>query len=121
MNLAIFRSLLVLLRQDKRLFIFKGKASTPVYAYIEDGKLELYNTADDISERENLAPTMPDKVNEMHNVLLQWRKDVQAPVPTTTTPAPPPAPAEKQQWEMETRSSAVIPEWIAKTNIAAQE
>ena len=33
---------------------------------------------------------------------------------------PPPAPAEKQQWEMAPRSSAVIPEWIAKTNLAAE-
>ena len=33
---------------------------------------------------------------------------------------PPPAPAEKQQWEMAPRSSAVIPEWVAKTNLAAE-
>ena len=33
---------------------------------------------------------------------------------------PPPAPAEKQQWEMAPRSSAVIPEWIARTNMAAE-
>jgi ribonuclease Z len=34
---------------------------------------------------------------------------------------PPPAPPGKQQWEMEPRSSAEIPEWVAETNIASKE
>ena len=34
---------------------------------------------------------------------------------------PPPAPPAKQKWEMEPRSKAVIPEWVAKTNLAAKE
>ncbi len=33
---------------------------------------------------------------------------------------PPPAPAGRQQWEMEPRSSAVIPEWVAETNLKAK-
>ena len=33
---------------------------------------------------------------------------------------PPPAPPGKQQWVMEPRSSAVIPEWVAETNLKAK-
>jgi arylsulfatase A-like enzyme len=54
--------------------------------YFEDGALELYNLADDISERNNLAETMPKKVAELHQLMLSWRKKVNAPVPTELNP-----------------------------------
>jgi len=50
------------------------------------GKLELYNIKDDISEKNDLAAAMPDKVEELHRMLVQWRKSVGAPVPTERNP-----------------------------------
>jgi arylsulfatase A-like enzyme len=54
--------------------------------YFEDGDLELYNLADDISEQNNLADTMPEKAAELHRLMLDWRKEVNAPVPTELNP-----------------------------------
>ena len=54
--------------------------------YFEDGRLELYNIKNDIGEKNNLAGTMPDKVEELHRILVQWRKSISAPVPTEKNP-----------------------------------
>ncbi|UCG58450.1 MAG: sulfatase-like hydrolase/transferase [Phycisphaerales bacterium] len=54
--------------------------------FFEDGRLELYNVADDISETDNLAAKMPDKTGELHGALINWRKSVGAPVPTERNP-----------------------------------
>jgi len=54
--------------------------------FLEDGRLELYNLKDDIGEANNLAKTMPDKTRELHNRLLAWRKEINAPMPTPNTP-----------------------------------
>ncbi len=50
--------------------------------FFEDSRLELYNLKDDIGEKKNLALQMPDKVREMHDKLVNWRKDVGAKMPT---------------------------------------
>ena len=55
--------------------------------FFEDGTLELYNTGKDISEKKNLAKKMPAKVKEMHEVMLAWRTETNAPVPTKLNPA----------------------------------
>lgn len=49
--------------------------------FFEDGRLELYNLHDDLSESKNLASQMPDKVRELHMRLTAWRQDVGAPLP----------------------------------------
>ena len=54
--------------------------------FFEDGTLELYNTAEDVAEANDLAGKMPQKVREMHDVLVAWRKQVAAPVPTEPNP-----------------------------------
>jgi len=54
--------------------------------YFEDGQLELYNLADDLSETKNLASAMPEKTGELHNMMLTWRKELNAPVPTKPNP-----------------------------------
>jgi len=54
--------------------------------YFEDGALELYNLKDDISEQRNLADSLPDKTRELHQLMLAWRKAVNAPVPTELNP-----------------------------------
>jgi arylsulfatase A-like enzyme len=48
----------------------------------EDGALELYNIAQDLSEKTNLAAEQPDKVKELHAKLITWRKEVGALMPT---------------------------------------
>jgi len=48
----------------------------------EDGALELYNIAQDLSEKNNLATDQPDKVKELHAKLIAWRKEVGALMPT---------------------------------------
>jgi len=54
--------------------------------YFEDGALELYNLADDISEQNNLVDAMPRKAAELYKLMLAWRKEVDAPVPTELNP-----------------------------------
>ncbi len=54
--------------------------------YFEDGALELYNLTEDISERNNLADIMPQKKSELHNLMITWRKKINAPVPTKLNP-----------------------------------
>ena len=54
--------------------------------FFEDGTLELYNLKDDISESNNLADMYPDKLKELHQVMLKWRQAVNAPVPTEKNP-----------------------------------
>lgn len=50
--------------------------------YFEDGKLELYNLAKDLSELQDLAQTHPAKTRELHAMLKAWRKRVGAKMPT---------------------------------------
>jgi len=50
--------------------------------FYEDGKLELYNLKEDIGEKKDLALKMPDKVKELHQMLKEWRKSVDAQMPT---------------------------------------
>jgi arylsulfatase A-like enzyme len=50
--------------------------------FLEDGKLELYNLAQDIGETKNLVDANPQKTNELHARLVAWRKEVNAPMPT---------------------------------------
>lgn len=49
--------------------------------FLEDGKLELYNLREDVSEKRNLASEMPDKVKELHTRLRAWRQEIKAPMP----------------------------------------
>ena len=48
----------------------------------EDGALELYNIASDLSEKTNLAAGQPDTVKELHAKLIAWRQEVGALMPT---------------------------------------
>ncbi|MBM4039679.1 MAG: sulfatase [Planctomycetes bacterium] len=50
--------------------------------YFEDGKLELYNLKDDLSETIDLAAKMPEKAAELRKKLDDWRKAVGAQMPT---------------------------------------
>jgi arylsulfatase A-like enzyme len=50
--------------------------------YYEDGKLELYDLKNDLSEKTDLAAKMPDKAAELRKKLDDWRKAVGAQMPT---------------------------------------
>lgn len=54
--------------------------------FLEDGRLELYNLASDIGEKQNLAKEQPEKVKELLAQLYAWRKEVKAPMPTKNIP-----------------------------------
>ncbi len=54
--------------------------------FFEDGRLELYNLKDDIGEKHNLAAKMSEKVKDLHDRLVAWRKAIQAPMPTPNKP-----------------------------------
>jgi arylsulfatase A-like enzyme len=54
--------------------------------FFETGKRELYNLRDDLGEKNDLAATMPDRVNALYARLLAWRKAVGAPMPTPNKP-----------------------------------
>jgi len=54
--------------------------------FFEDGKIELYNLKDDLGEKKDLAGTMPDKAEELHRMLIEWRRSVDAPVPAEKNP-----------------------------------
>ena len=49
--------------------------------FFEDGRLELYNLKDDLSEKNNLAAKMPEKVKELHQKLIAWRTKINAAMP----------------------------------------
>jgi arylsulfatase A-like enzyme len=50
--------------------------------FLEDGRLELYNLREDLSESKNLANTNPSQAAELHQQLIAWRKEINAPMPT---------------------------------------
>ena len=50
--------------------------------FFENNRIELYNLKDDISERSNLADTLPDKKNELYSLLINWREETGAKMPT---------------------------------------
>jgi len=47
----------------------------------ESGKLELYNLKEDISESNDLSGKMKGKTQEMHRLLADWRKQMNAQMP----------------------------------------
>ena len=50
--------------------------------WYEDGALELYDIAQDIGEKDNLATRNPGRAKELHEKLIAWRKEVGALMPT---------------------------------------
>ena len=51
--------------------------------FFETGKIELYNLAEDIGEKNDLAKKQPDRAKAMHDDLVMWRKSVNAPMPAS--------------------------------------
>jgi len=57
------------------------KGDWKLIEYFDTGQKELYNLADDISEKNNLAGTNPEKAAELKGLLKDWRKEVGAMIP----------------------------------------
>jgi len=49
--------------------------------FFNDGRVELYNLADDLGEQHDLATEMPEKTRALHDELKRWRKAVDAKMP----------------------------------------
>ena len=45
-------------------------------------KLELYDLKKDLGQKHDLAKTMPQVTAQLHQLLVQWRKEVGAKMPT---------------------------------------
>ncbi len=58
------------------------KGDFKLIEFFEDGRLELYNLKEDVGERRNLAPEMPQKAKELQGLLARWRGRVGARMPT---------------------------------------
>ena len=50
--------------------------------HYEDGRLELYNLADDLGEKTDLAARVPDKARDLRKMLAAWRDRVGAQMPS---------------------------------------
>ncbi|MEA2068102.1 MAG: sulfatase-like hydrolase/transferase, partial [Verrucomicrobiota bacterium] len=57
-----------------------------LHEYFEDGRVELYDLESDLGERTNIAAAHPEKADELHKQLRQWRAEMNAPVPTEQNP-----------------------------------
>ncbi|MEX2381719.1 MAG: sulfatase [Opitutales bacterium] len=57
-----------------------------LHEYFEDGALELYDLHADIGERQNLSEILPEKTEELHGLMKDWREKTGAPVPTERNP-----------------------------------
>jgi len=64
--------------------------------FYEDGKLELYDLANDIGEKKNLATKMPQKAAQLQQKLARWRRSVRAKMPTVN---PDYDPARADEWK----------------------
>ena len=58
-----------------------------LHHYFEDDAVELYNLKADLSEKNNLASSQPDKAKALLNQLNDWRKKTNAPLPAKSNPA----------------------------------
>jgi arylsulfatase A-like enzyme len=63
--------------------------------FFEDGRIELYNLREDLSQTNNLAAKLPDKANALHAQLAAWRESIKAPMPAKNTEQGQPGPARK--------------------------
>jgi len=57
------------------------KGDWKLIEYFDTGQKELYNLAEDIGEKNNLAGTNPEIVAALHTRLKAWRKEVGAKIP----------------------------------------
>ena len=49
--------------------------------FFEDGRLELYNLREDISEDRDLSEIEPETRDRLQSLLIEWREKVEAKIP----------------------------------------
>jgi len=69
--------------------------------WYEDGRLELFNLHDDIGEKNNVAAANPEKVKDLHDKLIAWRKSVNAVMPLPNPNYDPAHPITKMKKEQQ--------------------
>ena len=57
-----------------------------LHYFFENNEIELYNLAEDIGERNNLATTETEKAEELLNYLKNWWNETSAPIPKDINP-----------------------------------
>ncbi len=57
-----------------------------LHEYFEDGGIEFYNLVNDPGERINLADSIPEKRDELYQILSNWRSEHNAPIPVMKNP-----------------------------------
>jgi len=57
------------------------KGSWKLIEFFDTGGKELYNLADDVGEKNNLADANPEKAAELQELLVTWREDVRTRIP----------------------------------------
>ncbi|NRD23057.1 sulfatase [Winogradskyella litoriviva] len=62
------------------------KGDWKLHYYFESDEVELFNLSEDIGEKNNLAETYPEKVEELLSLLKKWWEDTNAPIPNTKNP-----------------------------------
>ncbi|HQE84745.1 MAG TPA: arylsulfatase, partial [Candidatus Hydrogenedentes bacterium] len=50
--------------------------------FYQDEKVELYNLSQDIGEQNDLSKVMPEKTQELLDLLHLWQRDIGAKMPT---------------------------------------
>lgn len=63
--------------------------------FIEDGRLELYNLSEDLSETKNLAAEKPEMARKLQARLHEWRDHIHAPMPQAKTGTTKPADSDR--------------------------
>lgn len=76
--------------------------------YYEDGKLELYDLKNDLSETTDLAARMPEKAAELRKKLDDWRKSIGAQMPTSNPDYDPNAPAKEKPGQKKKAKKAQV-------------
>lgn len=79
--------------QETRDLLFRTRPGSVIrlgdwklHHYFEDNGLELYNLAEDLSEKNDLSLKRPEKTKELLQLLQNWRKETKAPIPTKQNP-----------------------------------
>jgi arylsulfatase A-like enzyme len=57
-----------------------------LHEYFEDGGIELYDLENDPGEALNLVSEYPEKASELHQIMIEWRGNINAPVPVQANP-----------------------------------
>ena len=73
------------------------RGSWKLIEFFDTGEVELYNLADDIGEKKDLAGKLPEKAAELKEALAKWRKQTGAVIPANCRGYDPKKPRAKKK------------------------